>query len=291
MTACNSNNDSGDFSDGSGGSSDDSGGSNDDSCGSNDDSGGENTPFVDATFDGIEFIAIKHGSFTMGSNDGPEDEQPAHEVCISRDFYLSKTEVTQKQWKAAGMIPLKNQGLPSFYDDDKPAISHMIFLGVDTITVFAEFTKKLGEKTGGHYRLPTEAEWEYAARAGTTTKYFFGDSTGSNDEVLKEYAWFGGNSGGTIHKVALKEPNPWGLYDIYGNVYELTQDYYHKDYYKQRVKDDPVNRDQVYDNSVFLRRVLRGGIYSHEAKYLSSTARHCTAVSGYIFGFRLVRER
>jgi formylglycine-generating enzyme required for sulfatase activity len=314
ITACNSNKDSvfsndsndsssssGDSNSGSGGSSDDSdgsSGSSDDSSGGSD---GENTPFVDSIFDGIEFIAIKHGCFVMGNNDGQGDEKPAHEVCISRDFYLSKTEITQKQWKAAGMIPLEDNdpAIAHIYDDDKPVVNGAIFLDHDTVSVFAEFIGKLSKKTGGHYRLPTEAEWEYAARAGTTTKYFFGDSTGRNDEVLKEYAWFRSNSDKKLHKVATRKPNPWGLYDMYGNVFELTQDYYDADYYQQRIKNDPVNREQIKSSDIFLGRIVRGGNYQEQyngrdctAEYLGSTTRFVIFPShDYSFGFRLVRER
>ena len=314
ITACNSNKDSvfsndssGDSGDSSGGSGNSSGDSGDSSGGSGDasgGSGGENTPFVDATFDGIEFIAIRHGCFMMGSDDGPADEKPAHEVCITRDFYLSKTEVTQKQWKDAGMTYTKNRGAPNIYDDDKPAINLAVFSSSHPISFFAEFTKKLGKKTGGHYRLPTEAEWEYAARAGTTTKYFFGDSAGNNDEVLKEYTWCVGNSNGELHKVATKKPNPWGLYDMYGNVFELTQDYYDKNYYRQKIKNDPVNRTAtaialMNDADSGLDRVVRGGgcmadhlFHVLTAEYLRSTTRFLVGISGRPFyGFRLLRER
>jgi formylglycine-generating enzyme required for sulfatase activity len=195
------------------------------------------------------------------------------------------------------MIPFENNAPPSLYDDDKPVVNHAIFEDGFPVPIVAEFTKKLGKKTGGHYRMPTEAEWEYAARAGTTTKYFFGDSAGENNKELKKYAWFIGNSDEELHKVALKEPNPWGLYDMYGNAQEFVQDYYHKDYYKQRIKDDPVNRDQVYDD-VSSYRVLRGGNYRRicsvvcTAEELSSTARQYTLVSAFhSYGFRLVRER
>ena len=320
ITACNSNKDSvfsndssGDSGDSSGGSGDSSGGSGnssgdsgDSSGGSGDSSGGsggENTPFVDATFGGIEFIAIRHGCFMMGSDDGPADERPAHEVCITRDFYLSKTEVTQKQWKDAGMTPLHKKNdvpvsLAYIFGDDKPAVNRAIFSVSHTISTVAEFTKKLGKKTGGHYRLPTEAEWEYAARAGTTTKYFFGDSTGKNDEVLKKYARFASNSDGKLHKVATRKPNPWGLYDMYGNAYELTQDYYDANYYEESIKNDPVNRTATGDDGV--GRVMRGGSYETgncrgtvcTAKDLRSAARFIFETSHYhSYGFRLLRER
>ncbi|MDR1165543.1 MAG: formylglycine-generating enzyme family protein [Deltaproteobacteria bacterium] len=165
---------------------------------------------------GMKFTLISSGSFTMGADlnfeSGDKDETPQHRVTISRPFYMGVYEVTQSEWMSVmgGTNPsnFKGRTLPVeqvSWDDAR------------------SFVRKLNQKEGtDKYRLPTEAEWEYAARAGTTTAYFFGDDEGS----LGTYAWFSGNSGDKTHPVGGKSPNPWRLYDIYGNVWEWVQDFY-----------------------------------------------------------------
>jgi formylglycine-generating enzyme required for sulfatase activity len=165
---------------------------------------------------GMKFTLIPSGSFTMGadlnSESGYDDETPQRRVTISRPFYMGVYEVTQSEWMSVmdGANPSKfiGQTLPveSVSWDDA-----------------SSFVRKLNQKEGtDKYRLPTEAEWEYSARAGTTSAYFFGDDEGS----LGTYAWFRDNSGDKTHRVGGKSPNPWGLYDIYGNVWEWGQDFY-----------------------------------------------------------------
>ena len=157
----------------------------------------------------MEFVLIQPGEFDMGSpvneTGRGNDEGPVHHVTISEAFYLGKYEVTQKQWhEVMGYSPSHFKG------DDLPAEN----VSWDDVQ---EFIKKLNKKENTHkYRLPSEAEWEYAARAGTTTRYSFGD----DDSKLGEYAWYNENSGGKTHPVGNKGANPWGLYDVHGNVWE-----------------------------------------------------------------------
>jgi len=160
---------------------------------------------------GIQFVLIPAGEFQMGSNDGLDSEKPVRPVRISTPFYLGAYEVTQGQWQA---IMDSN---PSQYKGDPN-------LPVESVSWedVQAFIRQLNAKEGGtKYRLPTEAEWEYTARAGTTTAYSFG-----NDErQLQEYAWCGSNAGGKTHPVGQLKPNAWGLYDMHGNVWEWVQDW------------------------------------------------------------------
>jgi formylglycine-generating enzyme required for sulfatase activity len=163
----------------------------------------------------MTFTLIPAGTFQMGSDEpqAVSDEKPLHSVRISNAFYLGTTEVTQQQWKA---IMGADTNRSNFKGDDLP---------VETVSwnEVQEFIRKLNAKEGGEkYRLPTEAEWEYAARAGTTTAYSFGDE----ENQLGEYAWYDGNSGGKTHPVGRLKANDWGLHDMYGNVWEWAQDWY-----------------------------------------------------------------
>jgi len=177
---------------------------------------------------GMEFVLIPAGEFEMGSpwneKGRHDDEGPVHRVKISNAFYMGKYEVTQKQWRdVMGTSPSHFHPNPKWLGD----FPHE----GDNYPVAAswndaqEFIKKLNEREGTNkYRLPSEAEWEYAARAGTTTSYSFG----CHDE-LDKYAWYEDNSKCT-YEVGTKKPNPWGLYDMHGNVWEWVQDIYHNSY-------------------------------------------------------------
>jgi formylglycine-generating enzyme required for sulfatase activity len=158
---------------------------------------------------GMDFVLIPAGKFMMGSDTGDNDEKPVHEVRISKPFYLGKYEVTQGQWQAVlGNNP------SNFKGDANLPVGNVSWEDVQ------EFIRKLNAKEGGtKYRLPTEAEWEYAARAGTTTAYSYGNDVSQ----LKEYAWYAENAGGKTHPVGQKEPNAWGLHDKHGNVWEWVQ--------------------------------------------------------------------
>ncbi len=182
----------------------------------------------------MELVYIKPGTFVMGgesTTDGRFEcvELPKHEVTLTRGFYLGKYEVTQAQYQAImGSNPSRSTKSPDCPVDNVGAEDALSFCG------------KLAEKTGLDARLPTEAEWEYASRAGRDTKWFFGD----DPSQIGEYAWFKDNAGGKSHPVGQKKPNLWGLYDIYGNVNERISDTYARSYYAQSPKVDPTGPSQ-----------------------------------------------
>jgi formylglycine-generating enzyme required for sulfatase activity len=219
---------------------------------------------------GMEFVLIPAGSFTMGSGKSFEDawgdETPAHRVNISKDFYLGKYEVTQSQWEAV------MGGNPSKFKGRNNPVEMVSWDDVQ------EFIKKLNQKEGSNkYRLPTEAEWEYAARAGTTSTYSFGDDAGA----LGRYAWYWDNSGETTHPVGQKEPNGWGLYDMHGNVWEWVRDWYGE------YSGSPVTDPQGPSSGS--SRVYRGGAWFPFAGGCRSAFRfYDTPVTRYSnLGFRL----
>jgi formylglycine-generating enzyme required for sulfatase activity len=227
-------------------------------------------------FAGIKFIFIQSGCFQMGNDKPATDrtvgEKPSHRVCIEKPFYMGETEVTQKQWQdVMDKNPSKNKV------EDKP---------VDRVSWndAQEFIQKLNAKEGGNFfRLPTEAEWEYAARAGSDDDFSFGD----NESSLATYAWFG-NLGykGSPHEVAQKEPNKLGLYDMHGNVWEWVQDWYDGTYYS----NSPANNPQGPETGKY--RVYRGGSYIGKATNLRSAVRFSAlpVTRTHDLGFRLVRQ-
>lgn len=177
---------------------------------------------------GMKFVRAPAGAFTMGENpplsEGKGDERPAHEVTISRPFYIGIHEVTQKQWREImGSNPSRQKG------DDNP---------VDSVSWddAQEFISALNKREGhGRYRLPTEAEWEYAARAGSKTRYFWGDDASK----LTDHAWVTANANSSTHPVGTKKPNAFGLHDTSGNVREWVNDWYDGAYYAESPKTDP----------------------------------------------------
>ncbi|WMW23028.1 formylglycine-generating enzyme family protein [Methanolobus mangrovi] len=228
---------------------------------------------------GMEFILIPAGKFEMGSPDDEtnwyKNERPVHEVSIGEAFYIGKFLVTQEQWtEVVGSNPSK------FVGNASP---------VDRVSWDAaqDFIKKLSEKEGtGKYRLPSEAEWEYACRAGTATRYSFGD----NDSELDEYCYCGNLDIGS-HPVGQKKPNPWGLYDMHGNLWEWMQDMYH-DSYEDAPADGSPREDA--DVSSKIMRVLRGGSWQTSAAGCRSASRYCyppiARRNSSRVGLRLLRE-
>jgi hypothetical protein len=200
-------------------------------------------------FSDEQFALLSPGSFQMGSTDGLEAERPVHTVNLTRPFYMQRTEVTQGQWRE---IMGSNPSWFSACGDTCP---------VENVswTDFQQFLAALNARfPGRNYRLPTEAEWEYAARAGTT-----GDYGGTG--VLDEMGWFEGNSNNQTASVARKTPNAWGLYDMHGNVWERVQDWYGP--YTSSTKSDPTGPATGSD------RAVRGGAYSSTAFQTRSAVR------------------
>ena len=227
------------------------------------------------TTHGIDLIGIPSGSFQMGSDSGDSDEKPAHTVRLTKAFFLGKTEVTQAQWRA---VMGSN---PSYYTGDELPVEQVSW--EDCIKFCEELTKREHDSgalpTGWKYTLPTEAQWEYACRAGTNTKYSFGDS----ESGLGTHAWYYDNSGNETHSVGGKKANPWGLLDMHGNVYEWCLDWYDSGFYKSSLQLDPVN------TSAAQNRVFRGGCIYNSAVDLRSAYRYYNTPGyrrGYV-GFRL----
>ena len=182
----------------------------------------------------MELVYIPPGTFEMGGErktDGRFDcvEVPQHEVTLTRGFYLGKHEVTQAQYEAImAANPSRSTKSPDCPVDNVSEADALTFCG------------KLAEQTGRDVRLPTEAEWEFASRGGTGTKWFFGE----DPAVLADYAWFKENAAGKSHPVGQKQPNPFGLYDIYGNVCERISDKYARNYYAISPEIDPTGPSQ-----------------------------------------------
>jgi formylglycine-generating enzyme required for sulfatase activity/uncharacterized caspase-like protein len=223
---------------------------------------------------GMDLVLIPSGEFDMGSPTNEKDrfsyENPVHHVNISNAFYLGKYEVTQKQWRdVMGRSP------SGFKGDNRP-VEQVSWYDVQ------DFIKKLNEKEGvNKYRLPSEAEWEYADRAGTTTRYFFGD----DESKLSEFAWYDSNSETVTHDVGQKKPNPWGLYDMNGNVMEWVQDKWHTDYYGAPTDGSSWESGDSSD------RIYRGGDWINNARICRSAERIWSDPGnrGGSLGFRLLR--
>jgi formylglycine-generating enzyme required for sulfatase activity len=197
---------------------------------------------------------IPPGTFTMGSNDGDPDEMPVHEVKISRPFHLGVHEVTNAQWQAVmGNVPSAWRG------DDQPVET---VSWTDAIAFCRTLTALPAERAAGRvYRLPTEAEWEYACRAGTKSEFSFG----GDRSLLPDHAWFSSNSGGQTRPVGLKKPNPWGLYDMHGNVWEWCGDGYGP--FSEGIATDPTGLATAQ------AKVYRGGNWGRVARDCRSAKR------------------
>ena len=224
----------------------------------------------------VKLVLIPAGKFVMGSPDsekGRVKNESPHEVSLSKPFYMGVTEVTQAQYQA-----IMGTNSSHFKGETNPA--EMVSWNDAT-----DFCKKLSGKTRQTFRLPTEAEWEYACRvedpprrAGTATAFSFGDS----DSNLGEYAWYWTNSDNAAHPVGLKKPNAWGLYDMHGNVWEWCADWYGE--YPKGAVTDPQGAAPC------AQCVLRGGSWLFNTGNCRAANRHWSSPGGRLsdFGFRVV---
>jgi formylglycine-generating enzyme required for sulfatase activity len=240
----------------------------------------------------INLKLIPPGEFGMGSPDEDHDaeayEKPRHTIGISHGFYLGTTPVTQAQYAAVtGTNPSR------FYRWPENPVEQVSWF--DATAFCNELSKKEGLAPyyvipnwnrvmvggGEGYRLPTEAEWEYACRAGTETRYSFGDDAA----MLGKYAWYHPDSKCQTSPVGQKRPNTWGLYDLHGNVWEWCWDWYDEDYYRNSPGIDPLGAERAE------YRTFRGGSWRVEARYLRSANRdrHAPEFRHFSLGFRVAR--
>jgi formylglycine-generating enzyme required for sulfatase activity len=244
----------------------------------------------------MKLVQAPAGKFMMGGEQSPEetvklfggradryvDEHPRREVTISKPFYIGVYEVTQAQWRTVmGTEPWK--GKISGNPGDNFAASWMNTLQAE------EFCRAVSKKTGKKVLLPTEAQWEYACRAGSTTAFCYGN----DPKKLTDYAWCwsntrkAGQSECYAHAVGTKKPNAWGLYDMHGNVWEFCRDWYDKEFYKKGKSVDPENTTKTP------HRNMRGGSWHNGASLNRSARRNSWTGAGYVhynYGFRVVVE-
>ena len=227
-----------------------------------------------------EMVVLPAGSFEMGSNENA-DERPVHRVNVP-SFLIGKTEVTQGQWKA---VMGSNPSWFSHCGDDCP-VEQVSWSGAQ------EFAQRLSQKTGKQYRLPSEAEWEYAARAGSNTRWSWGDSHLQSGEYAWDVSnskglntWFGQNK---TQRVAQKKPNAFGLFDMHGNVWEWVQDCWHDNYTRAPVDASAWTTGCSGSGST---RVLRGGSWIDYPSSLRSAIRYryTPDIRSADGGFRLAR--
>lgn len=256
----------------------------------NDGSANKYTETIAATDVVFDMVQIPAGEFMLGSKEDEanreEDEGPQKLVKLDA-FWMMETEVTWDLFEL--FIDMEKSALVGYTSDEikinadavtRPSTPYLdpsfgmgkINYPAISMTQFAtlNFCKWLSEVTGKLYRLPTEAEWEYACKAGTTTAYSFGDSI----EVLGDYAWYWENCDDKYHEVAQKLPNPWGLYDMHGNVAEWTLDQYQEDFYNT-IEDGALNPFRIPDK--LHPRSVRGGSWDDDAEALRSSARLMSA--------------
>lgn len=221
----------------------------------------------------LEMVKIPGGVFEMGSPVTEKDhnnDEKLHKVQLS-DFYLGKYEVTQAQWRIVAALPTINIHLKA-----DPAKFKGELLPVESITweETVEFCARLSKATGNQYRLPTEAEWEYAARAGNKNEY---------PDNLEQMAWYDKNSENKTQVVGQKRPNPWGLYDIYGNIYEFCNDWYGE--YPESLVVDP--KGAISGDA----KVVRGGSWYYPNNYCRSALRNFIPTNRSLnyLGFRVVK--
>jgi formylglycine-generating enzyme required for sulfatase activity len=230
---------------------------------------------------GMKLVLIPPGEFMMGSNDLAANEKPVHKVVISKPFYLGKYKVTVAQFRQFvemakyrteaekydngwayvggkwGPVSGVNWRTPRFSQQDDHPVCVVSWKDTE------EFCAWLSKQTGSTVHLPSEAQWEYACRAGTTTRF----NTGGSDADLEQAGWHHGNSGLHTHPVGEKQPNAWGLYDMHGNVFDMVQDYFSEEYYAQSPPVDPKGPREGN------KRLIRGGGWGNGPDYCSSAGR------------------
>ncbi len=248
----------------------------------------DNLPKEIKTESGVEIILVPGGWFTIGDKQGGMDEKP-HRVYVD-SFYIDKYPVTQEEYeKVMGENPSKRKGRKNPVEQvrwsDAVRYCNARSRSEGLQPCYDLETWECNFDANG-YRLPTEAEWEYACRAGTKTRYSFGD----DPRKLKHYGWFKKNSSGRPHSVGQKFPNPWGLCDMHGNIWEWCDDFYKADYYQESPEKNPKG-PKTGDT-----KVLRGGCWDTSPNSCRSSFRYhenpayTDICFGYdIYGFRCVR--
>ncbi|MEI7501535.1 MAG: SUMF1/EgtB/PvdO family nonheme iron enzyme [Bacteroidota bacterium] len=227
---------------------------------------------LQAQYPDPDMVFVQGGKFSMGSKLGGKDEQPVHEV-ILQDFYIGKYEVTQFEYKT---IMGHDTNKCYFEGCDRCPVERVSWFNVQ------DYITRLNEKTKSDYRLPTEAEWEYAARGGALSKNY--KYSGSNTDSVA--GWIVGRSQATTHPAGLKQPNELGIFDMTGNVFEWCSDWYSAGWYQVSPKDDPTGPAE----GTF--RVIRGGSWFYDYSSIRVTDRRSSNPSyryGYV-GFRLCRS-
>ena len=223
----------------------------------------------------LDMVAIPGGSFLMGSpkGEGNNDEKPQHQVNVS-DFFMGKFPVTQAQWKAIASLPKVDRVLqldPSWFEGDNRPVEHVSWYDA------VEFCKRLSRETRREYRLPSEAEWEYAIRAGTTTPFHFGET------IKSDLANYAGNRGETTD-VGSFPPNAFGLCDMHGQLWEWCADNWHENY-----KGAPTDGSAWLTQDKSLARVIRGGGWNYDRDQCRSACRYSFAprIWNVDLGFRV----
>lgn len=241
--------------------------------------------------EGMQFVSVPAGSFQMGSpvsESGRVDwmEKETQHMVTLREFEIMTTEVTQGMWEEVMGETIHDLRSRADYDSGLAGVGGDYPMYYVSWEDCQEFIDRINTIDSNYfYRLPTEAEWEYAVRAGTTTRFYWGDDPSGNE--IESYAWVQMNSDGTTHPVASKSPNDWGLYDTIGNVGEWCEDVY-----------APYEDDHPLDGTAFTGgysyfRVIRGGSWDHYATEID--CRSASRIDGNldwradIVGFRLVR--